>query len=186
MGTCVVTSAALPQRTNTPLQMKVILAAVILAVASAAPDSPPSYRPPSGYTPEPVYKAAPIPSHFDSAVTDHYSGANFAQSEESDGHNIKGSYTVALPDGRLQTVTYVADHEAGFNAEVTYQGEAKHPEYQPRPSGNKPAPYKPAPAPYKPAPVAYKPAPVVYKPAPKPYKPAPAPYKPESAGIRNY
>ena len=67
--------------------------------------------------------------------------------ESRDGYSTKGSYSVALPDGRLQTVTYnVADGYSGYVADVTYSGEAHYPEA----TAYKPAPYKPAP--YKPAP----------------------------------
>ncbi|XP_037068919.1 cuticle protein 7-like [Pollicipes pollicipes] len=121
----------------------------------------PSYKP-APYHPEPQYKEEPKPFAYDYAVNDHYTGTNFAKKEESDGHNTQGYYSVALPDGRIQHVKYVADHYGGFNAEVTYEGEAQYPEYHPAPA-YKPAPYKPAP--YKPAP--YKPAPA-YAPAYKP------------------
>ena len=57
---------------------------------------------------------------------------------------VSGEYRVELPDGRVQIVSYHADHENGFIADVRYEGEA-HPE---------PA-YHPAPAPYAPAPVAH-------------------------------
>ena len=176
--------------------MFIAAAVLAIAVGAPAPDSPPSYRPPSTHKPapapykpapapykpapapykphlDPKYKEEPRPYAFDYAVNDHYTGTNFAQNEKSDGHNAEGSYTVALPDGRIQTVKYVADHYDGFNAEVSYKGEARHPEYKPAP-----APYKPSPAPYKPAPVPYKPSPAPYKPAPAPYKPAPVSYKP--------
>ena len=68
------------------------------------------------------------------------------------GKAVSGSYTVHLPDGRIQTVTYTADHYNGYVADVSYTGEAVYPKYEPKP-------YKPAPA-YKPAPPppAYKPA----------------------------
>ena len=59
------------------------------------------------------------------------------------GKAVSGSYTVALPDGRIQTVTYTADHYNGYVADVSYSGEAVYPKYEPKP-------YKPAPA-YKPA-----------------------------------
>ncbi|CAL8111030.1 unnamed protein product [Orchesella dallaii] len=70
----------------------------------------------------------PKPYNFNYAVNDHYTGANFRQQEASDGNKVNGQYTVLLPDGRTQIVTYNADWKNGFNAEVTYQGEAKYPE----------------------------------------------------------
>ena len=49
--------------------------------------------------------------------------------ESRDGYSTKGSYSVALPDGRTQTVTYnVADGYSGYVADVTYSGEAHCPE----------------------------------------------------------
>ncbi|KAK4310721.1 hypothetical protein Pmani_017750 [Petrolisthes manimaculis] len=49
------------------------------------------------------------------------SGSEWMQSrgEWSDGVSTKGSYTVLLPDGRLQRVTYTAD-EHGFRPVITY------------------------------------------------------------------
>ena len=41
--------------------------------------------------------------------------------------NVIGQFVIALPDGRIQTTKYTADHVVGFIAEVTYQGEAIYP-----------------------------------------------------------
>ncbi|XP_037068974.1 cuticle protein 7-like [Pollicipes pollicipes] len=118
----------------------------------------PSYKPAS-YHPESQYKEEAKPFAYDYAVNDHYTGTNFAKKEESDGHNTQGCYSVVLPDGRVQHVKYVADNYGGYNAEVTYEGEAQYPEYHPAPA-------------YKAAGPAYKPAnnPTYSHPAPA-YKP---------------
>merc|ERR1712218_687229 len=101
-------------------------------------------------------KGEPHPYSYQYGVADEYSGANFAANENSDTKVVTGSYTVHLPDGRIQTVTYTADHVNGYVADVKYEGTAVYPEAKP----------------YKPAPVAYAPAPA-YKAAPAPpaYKP---------------
>lgn len=105
------------------------------------------------------------PYQFDYGVRDDYSGANYGHSETSNGNTIEGSYQVALPDGRIQIVEYVADHKNGFQAQVKYEGEARYPEYKP----HKADPYKADP--YK--------QPVHYKPVHKPqYKSVPQ-YLPE-------
>lgn len=68
-------------------------------------------------------------------------------------------FRVALPDGRIQIVTYHADPVAGFVADVKYEGVAAYPQHHP-------APYKAA------APVHHRPAPLHHAPpvhhAPRP------------------
>lgn len=61
-------------------------------------------------------------------MKDFKKGTNFNQHESSDGHTIKGQYAVALPDGRMQIVSYNADWKNGYHADVKYVGEAHHPE----------------------------------------------------------
>ena len=75
-----------------------------------------------------------------------FRGLNYGQEENSDGSVVTGEYRVLLPDGRTQIVRYKktflqyfrtfilrdlynfryrADHESGYTAEVTYEGEAR-------------------------------------------------------------
>jgi len=148
------------------------------APAPPAPVEPRSYPAPrrSYPAPAPAYPA-PAPAYnepaaysFEWLVKDDYSKNDFGQKESRSGANTQGSYHVALPDGRIQTVTYTVDGYGGYVVDVQYSGEAQYPDT--------PA-YKPAAKAYKPAPApAYKPAPApAYKPAPAPaYKPAPAPF----------
>lgn len=58
----------------------------------------------------------------------------------SDGDVIRGEYRVQLPDGRLQIVKYTADWKNGFNADVSYQGEAQYPEASNNQNSNAPYP----------------------------------------------
>ncbi|CAL4154954.1 unnamed protein product, partial [Meganyctiphanes norvegica] len=68
-----------------------------------------------------------MPYDFGYGVKDEYRGVDFGQNEESDGNVVRGSYTVQLPDGRTQIVTYEADHDNGYRANVEYVGEAQFP-----------------------------------------------------------
>ena len=123
------------------------IAASLALAASVLGDSPPSYHAPApapSYAPAPVaYKEVAHPYTYSYAVADDYSGSNFAANEASKDGLVTGSYTVHLPDGRVQTVTYTADHTNGYVADVQYEGTPVYPETKP---------YVPAPAPaYKPA-----------------------------------
>merc|ERR1712158_164314 len=63
--------------------------------------------------------AEPSPYTYTYAVADDYSKANFQQSESNDGTGaVTGSYSVNLPDGRIQTVTYNANDLTGNAAPV--------------------------------------------------------------------
>ncbi|XP_027227150.2 cuticle protein 7-like [Penaeus vannamei] len=121
------------------------------------------YAPPASYQPE---KEEKRPYDFEYNVKDDYAGTDFGHNEESDGNTVRGSYTVQLPDGRKQTVNYVADHYNGYNAEVSYYGEAQYPhEYGP-PVTFKPQSYNSRPS-YQPPsyqPPSYQP-PTSYRPS---------------------
>merc|ERR1712153_50833 len=108
---------------------KLILASALIAAASAA--GPPVYGAPAPYHPAPVYKEeklVPQPYAYEYGVADDYSKANFKKAETQDAEGkVAGSFTIALPDGRIQTTTYTADHYNGFIAEVTYEGTAVYP-----------------------------------------------------------
>ncbi|KAJ8918378.1 hypothetical protein NQ315_008073 [Exocentrus adspersus] len=95
------------------------------------------------------YQAAPIISHvapvlhapahhdvdyyahpkyeFNYGVKDGHTGDFKTQHEVRDGDVVKGSYTVADPDGTIRTVHYTADDHNGFNAIVERTGHPVHP-----------------------------------------------------------
>merc|ERR1712055_842189 len=69
------------------------------------------------------------PYTYQYGVNDDYSGAAFQQTESDDGTGVRdGSYSVNLPDGRIQHVNYHANDATGYIAEVTYDGTAVYPE----------------------------------------------------------
>merc|ERR1712038_1826335 len=145
----------------------VVTALLGSALSAELPYHPPSAYAPAPYHPEPAYHPAPAPYHpeprhpdphykappqpfaYEYGTVDDY-GLHSAKTETQDEYGVvHGEYRTELPDGRTQIVTYTADHENGFVADVKYEGVAHPPE-----------PY-------------HKPAPVHHKPAPPPYHPAP-------------
>ena len=119
---------------------KYTVACALAAVACADnapvyhPAPAPYHAPVSAYKPAPVhYDETPKPYAFEYAVADGYSGAKFNQQESSDAKIVSGSYSVALPDGRTQIVTYTADPYGpnGYVADVKYEGQATYPEAKP-------------------------------------------------------
>ncbi|XP_069937586.1 cuticle protein 7-like [Cherax quadricarinatus] len=136
--------------------MKVVIALCFVVVVAGAPGFPSlGYSLPSSYRPAPSYQA-PARYSFDYAVNDPPSGNDFGHQESRDGDHTQGSYYVQLPDGRLQQVTYTVSGDSGYLAEVTYQGEARYPTYQPAyrptPTYTPVAAYRPIPA-FRPSPV---------------------------------
>ena len=139
---------------------KIAVAATLVASAFGAHPAPAPYHPAPAPYHAPAYKAphhapaydeSPKPFAFEYGVADDYSGSKFNAAETSDAKLTSGTYSVALPDGRLQTVTYTADPYGynGYVADVKYSGEPHYPEYKPT-YGKAPHPapaYKPVPHP---------------------------------------
>ena len=132
------------RQTNLFIMLRFAAFAALVAVAVAIPAGPPAYGAPAPYhAPAPHhapahYDESPKPYAFQYGVADTYSGAQFSAQENADGKAVTGSYQVALPDGRVQTVTYTADHYNGYVADVKYEGVPVYPEAKP---------YHPAPKP---------------------------------------
>ncbi|KAA0188552.1 Cuticle Protein CPR RR-2 [Hyalella azteca] len=159
---------------------------VVVPALPVADERPHQFEPQQPlYDQEPEFKAHPSPYKeeppkpyaFDYGVRDDYSGANYGHSETSNGNSVEGSYQVALPDGRIQIVKYVADHKNGFQAQVEYEGEARYPEHKPQekplyePQPHKQPSYEPEP--YQPPQPQYKPPQPQYKPPQPQYHPPP-------------
>merc|ERR1711942_12305 len=76
-----------------------------------------------------IYPDEISPYTYQYNVADDYSGSNFQAQESDDGTAARqGSYSVALPDGRIQHVNYHANDAEGYVAEVVYDGTAAYPE----------------------------------------------------------
>ncbi|CAL4089990.1 unnamed protein product, partial [Meganyctiphanes norvegica] len=131
------------------------------------------------------YKQPGMPYDFGYGVEDEYRGVNFGANEESDGNVVRGSYTVQLPDGRTQIVTYEADHVNGYRANVEYHGEAQFPHesgpavtFKPQTGYEKPKQpsYQPPQPSYQPPQPSYQPPQPSYQPPQPSYQP------PQSSG----
>ena len=85
------------------------------------PKSKPEYKPTLSYDKEPAYPDH-IPKYDNSySVVDEYAGLNFGAHETRDGDITNGGYSVLLPDGRTQHVTYnVGEGYAGYIADIKY------------------------------------------------------------------
>merc|ERR1712027_137696 len=115
MGIPFPTSKAFTATATGKMAIKVVLSALLLASANAAPAAPPAYPA------EPAYPDLPPVYKYTYAVADDYSSSNFNAHEERDGYNAAG---------RKQIVTYAAGPE-GYVADVKYEGEAHYPEDKP-------------------------------------------------------
>ncbi|XP_067001087.2 cuticle protein 19 [Anabrus simplex] len=114
----------------------VVFAAVLVACAHAgylaAPHAPVAHvaAAPVAHVAAPVavdYYAYPKYA-FDYGVQDAHTGDHKHQWEHRDGDVVKGSYSLAEPDGTVRIVEYTADDHNGFNAVVKKTGHAVHPQ----------------------------------------------------------
>merc|ERR1719208_139743 len=135
-------SYAAPATTTLPPPAPVVYKPAPAPVAYKPAPAPVVYKPapaPVAYKPAPTYKAtssyvepsyADVPALYtwEYAVKDDYSSNDFGAKESRDGYLTNGKYYVALPDGRLQTVTYTVDGGNGYVPVVEYNGEAQYPD----------------------------------------------------------
>ncbi|XP_042886248.1 pro-resilin-like [Penaeus japonicus] len=114
----------------------ILLSAIAVGVLGS---SPPSYNapPPSYSAPTPT---GPAQYDFNYAVNHDHSNNDFGHQENRNGYDTQGAYFVLLPDGRVQRVSYTVNGDAGYVAQVTYEGEAQYGAQRPSTS------YQPAPA----------------------------------------
>ncbi|KAK2707438.1 pro-resilin-like [Artemia franciscana] len=75
-----------------------------------------------------------MPYEFSWFVKDDPSQNDYSHNEKSDGQVVTGSYSVLLPDGRTQIVTYRVEGDSGFVADVKYEGEIRPDAFSQRPS----------------------------------------------------
>merc|ERR1711887_47444 len=77
-----------------------------------------------------AYDYSPDPFHFQYGVHDDKYYTDFSEVRSGDkAGNIRGEYSVALPDGRIQHVSCLADGNYGGTVmDVKYDGEAHHPD----------------------------------------------------------
>merc|ERR1712154_375490 len=95
----------------------------------ATPYQPAQYKPAEAVHPahyqEEEEKYPPKPFAYEYGGADE-SGRHFAKTETSDDDGVvRGEYRVELPDGRVQIVSYTADHVNGYQADLRYEGEAR-------------------------------------------------------------
>merc|ERR1711976_1108325 len=74
------------------------------------------------------YADEPAVYSYEYAVKDDYSAADFGAAESRDNYLTTGKYVVALPDGRVQTVSYTVDGGNGYVADVVCSGQAQYPD----------------------------------------------------------
>ncbi|XP_053648619.1 larval cuticle protein A2B [Cherax quadricarinatus] len=110
------------------MNAKILLFLGLVAVVAADKRPSFSYGPPAAHPDDSDEVVEPPKYGYEWNVQDGETGNDFAHQEARDLENTKGSYTIQLPDGRRQTVTYYVDGDSGFVADVQYSGEARYPD----------------------------------------------------------
>merc|ERR1712088_652970 len=102
-------------------------------VHKPAPYHAPVVHKPAPYVAPVVHKPVvhPAPAYHKPAPYHEPAYDGPAVYEYGNGDATTGSYTVALPDGRTQIVSYHVDAYGGYVADVKYEGVAQYPEYKP-------------------------------------------------------
>merc|ERR1711962_1148123 len=76
-----------------------------------------------------IYPDEIIPFNYEYSVNDLTYSTQFKAAESDDGTGVReGTYSVALPDGRIQHVIYHTNDLDGYVAQVTYDGTAVYPD----------------------------------------------------------
>ncbi|XP_026741385.1 cuticle protein-like [Trichoplusia ni] len=99
-----------------PFQFVIVLSLAVAASAGIVPYAKVAYAEPE----------APAHYEFNYSVHDDHSGDVKQQQESRAGDAVQGSYSLVQPDGVRRIVHYTADHEHGFNAQVSYEGTPVH------------------------------------------------------------
>ncbi|CAB4059654.1 unnamed protein product [Lepeophtheirus salmonis] len=82
------------------------------------PPPAPAYSPYGPPSPPPPPPAPPANYAYAYSVLDAESGVDISADEQADNGAVAGSFKVALPDGRIKTVTYTVEGDSGFVADV--------------------------------------------------------------------
>jgi len=130
------TTTAAPKTTTRPYRPPTYPPTPTTPAPRPYPTHPPTYpthRPvipqyPTRPTTYPQYPPVEANYDWEYNVKEHYN--DFGHKESRHGYAATGKYYVALPDGRLQVVTYVAD-EFGYKPTVEFEGQAAYPEDNP-------------------------------------------------------
>merc|ERR1711931_231254 len=74
------------------------------------------------------YELSRDPYKYQVKVDDDKTSNRYEINESGSPEIVEGSYRIALPDGRVQVVTYQVHADKGFEAKVSYEGTAQYPD----------------------------------------------------------